>query len=112
MIFSCGTGENFYLHLVLLGLRHNIPSTMTEILTLWSPHKLLNKYWRTLGTLASKFDKKFEILTLYPGNDRNGQKTISRYCPFKNHLVLLSLKNQGYPGGGSAGARVPGAQGQ
>jgi hypothetical protein len=60
---------------------------MIEIMTPWSPHKLL----KNLGALSeyakcsksSTKIKKNEILTLYPGYDRMVKKTISRYCPFK-----------------------------
>jgi hypothetical protein len=55
VIFSCGTGEKFPLHVVLLGLWYNIyniPSPMVDILSLWSPHKLL----KNLGAL-SKYAK-------------------------------------------------------
>jgi hypothetical protein len=65
--------RKFLLHFVLLGLRYDIPSPMVEILTLWSPHKLL----KNLGALSeyakcsqsSTKIKKIEIRTLYPGYD-------------------------------------------
>jgi hypothetical protein len=64
---------------------------MVETLTLWSPHKLL----KNLGALSEYTKciqswtkiKKFKSL-LFPGyNGRNGQKTISRYCPFKGAVA-------------------------
>jgi hypothetical protein len=59
---------------------------MVEILTLWSPHKLL-KYLGILSEFAKcsqSSTKKIEILTLYPGYHGMVKKTISRYCPFKD----------------------------
>jgi hypothetical protein len=61
---------------------------MVEILTLWSPHKLLKKNLGALSEYAkcrqsSTKIKKIEILTLYPGYDGMIKKLISRYCPFK-----------------------------
>ncbi len=66
---------------------------MVEILTLWSPLKLL----KNLGALSeyakwsqnSTKIKKIEILTLCPGYDGMAQKTISRYCPFKSKTVEI-----------------------
>jgi hypothetical protein len=56
---------------------------MVEILTLWSPHKLLKFLAVSPNTLnAAKVPQKNEILTVYPGYDGNGKKT---------HLMLLSL---------------------
>jgi hypothetical protein len=55
---------------------------MVEILTPWSPHKLLKILALSSNTLnAAKVHKKIEILTLYPGYDGM----------VKNHLTLLSL---------------------
>jgi hypothetical protein len=67
---------------------------MVEILTLWSPHKLL----KNLGALciyakcsqSSTKIKKIEILTLYPGYNGMVKKPISRYCPFKSYLIKAS----------------------
>ncbi len=77
------------MHFVLLGLCYNIPSPVVEILTLWSPHKLLknvgalSEYAKCIQSSNKIF---FEILTLYPGYDGM----------LKKHLILLSpLKNVG-----------------
>jgi hypothetical protein len=63
---------------------------MVEILTLWSPHKLL-KYLGILSEFAKCIQsstKKIEILTppLYPGYNGMVKKTISRYCPCKDDV--------------------------
>ncbi len=97
VIFSCGTGENFNCILFSWGFDIcNIPSLMVEILTLWSPHKLL----KNLGALSeyakcsqssTKIIKKQKNWNPYSPSWRqwNGQKTISRYRSFK-HVYLFN----------------------
>jgi hypothetical protein len=61
---------------------------MVEILTLWSPHKLLKnigvlseyRYAKCSQKVPPK-QKKFEILTLHPGHEGMVKITISRNCP-------------------------------
>jgi hypothetical protein len=65
---------------------------MVKMLTLWSHLKLL----KNLGALSeyakcsqrsTKKKLKSLFLTLYPGYDGNGKKTISRYCPFNDGVA-------------------------
>jgi hypothetical protein len=37
--------------------------------------------------------KKFKILSFYPGLDAISEKTISRYCPFKNPGLLNQVQS-------------------
>jgi hypothetical protein len=51
--------------------------------------------------MQPKFDqnKKFEILTLYPGYYGMVKATISRCCPFKNLLLRsFAIKDEWIPG--------------
>jgi hypothetical protein len=73
----------FKLHFVLLVLRYNIPSPVVEILTLWSPHKLL----KNLGALSEyakcsqSLIKKIEIPFLCPGYNGVVKKTSQATFP-------------------------------
>jgi hypothetical protein len=75
-------------------LYSNILSPMVEILTLWSPQKLL----KNLGALckyakcSQSSKKKFEILTLFPEYVGMVKKTISRYC-----LQELVMQSEFFP---------------
>ncbi len=88
--------QKFLIQFVLLGLWYNIPSPMDEILTLWSPHKVL-KNLGALSEYAKCSQSSTDILTLYPRY--NGMVKKPSHAPVKyKQVYLASLAGQGQEG--------------
>ncbi len=89
------------LNFVLWRLWYSSPSPVGEILTLWSPHKLL----KNLGALSlsakccqsSTKIKKFEILTFYPGYDGIVKKQSHATVPLNLPPPLIWRNMRGFP---------------